>query len=231
MPYLKALENFHRFLSPKSYLEIGTASGSSLELSACSSIAIDPNFRMAVPFLGSKASCLLFQITSDDFFAQYDPKLLLKRPVDLAFLDGMHLFEFLLRDFINTERHCRHNSVVAIHDCVPVDTWMADRTYTPEHYEKSAFKNWWTGDVWKIVPLLREYRPDLRIDIYDCPPTGLVVITGLDSSSTTLSEKYFEIVRKGHEMRLDLDRLHETSDIQSSSRLGTFEEMTTLYWL
>jgi len=40
--------------------------------------------------VGRKPCCLLFQSTSDALFAQHDPLRLLQRPVDLAFLDGMH---------------------------------------------------------------------------------------------------------------------------------------------
>ena len=45
-------------------------------------------------------------MTSDDFFASHDlAQVLGGRPVDLAYIDGMHQFEFALRDFMNLERY------------------------------------------------------------------------------------------------------------------------------
>lgn len=66
----------------------------------------------------------LFEETNDDFFAAHDLKRLFGRPVDFAFLDGMHEFPFLLRDFINTERNCRAGSIIVLHDCLPGDAHM-----------------------------------------------------------------------------------------------------------
>src|SRR5256885_12302956 len=46
-------------------------------------------------------------------FAEHDlSKELGGRPVDLAFIDGMHLFEFALRDFVNLERYCAPGSTI-----------------------------------------------------------------------------------------------------------------------
>ena len=106
--YGEVMENFHRWLEPASYLEIGTLEGYTLGLARCASIAIDPVFQISHPAcIRNKPECHLFQTTSDEFFARQDPTMVLGRPVALAFLDGMHLCEFLLRDFINTEKHCR----------------------------------------------------------------------------------------------------------------------------
>jgi hypothetical protein len=33
---------------------------------------------------------------------------------------------------------------------------------------------------------LQEFRPDLKIVLLDCPPTGLVMCAGLDNRSTKL---------------------------------------------
>jgi len=38
--------------------------------------------------------------------------------------------------------------------------------------------DFWTGDVWKIVPALIKFRPDLRVFTIACPPTGLTVVCG-----------------------------------------------------
>jgi hypothetical protein len=51
----------------------------------------------------------------------------------------------------------------------------------------------WCGDVWKIIPCLREQRPDLNIAAIDIEPAGMGIITGLDPSSTVLRDRYNEI--------------------------------------
>jgi hypothetical protein len=137
----------------------------------------------------------MFQMQSDTFFEMYDPVAVLGGPIDLAFLDGMHLFEYLLRDFIHTERACHAGSMVVLHDCVPIDPFMATRDSEDKAIRnKSRQPLWWTGDVWKVVAILQHYRPDLVITLFDAPPTGLVVVTHLDRANRTLSEQYNAIL-------------------------------------
>jgi len=108
----------------------------------------------------------------------------------------MHLFEFLLRDFIGTEAQTAPGAVIAMHDCVPRNFIMTDRDW-----DKSKTKAW-SGDVWKLLPILAEYRPELEITVWDCPPTGLVTVTGLDPANRVLSEAYDEIWEKYQAMSL-----------------------------
>lgn len=187
LPYLDFLSALHAALAPGWYLEIGTQKGRSLERARCRSIAIDPAFRIATDVAGALPELHLFQQTSDDFFAGGFLERNAIR-LDLAFLDGMHLFEYLLRDFINCERHAAPGAVFAIHDCMPWNAAMAERD------RDRALGNEWTGDVWKLLPILGAFRPDLSITVADCPPTGLVVIGNLDSASTALADGYAAIV-------------------------------------
>jgi hypothetical protein len=99
--------------------------------------------------------------------------------VDLAFVDGLHLFEQALRDFLHVERHAGPRSVVLFHDCLPLTAATASR-------QRST--GFWTGDVWKIAPILRELRPDLEIVLVPAYPTGLLVVTRLDPRSRVLEE-------------------------------------------
>jgi hypothetical protein len=187
LPYLDFLTALHNGLSPEWYLEIGTQKGRSLECARCRSIAIDPEFRIKTAVPGPLPELHLFQQTSDDFFASG----FLRRNgirLDLAFLDGMHLFEYLLRDFINAERHAAAGAVFAVHDCVPWCVNMAERDRNLTEGRP------WTGDVWKLLPILGAFRPDLTVVVADCTPTGLVLVTGLDSASSALADAYEAIV-------------------------------------
>ena len=74
--YVPFLQNFHYVMKPKTYFEIGTETGTTLSLASCPSIAVDPRFRITTDVIRSKPTCLLFQQTSDDFFAAHDPAAL-----------------------------------------------------------------------------------------------------------------------------------------------------------
>lgn len=194
--YLEVLKNVHANLRPRTYLEIGTWQGASLRLAQCASLAIDTDFQLEAGVIGSKPLCVLQQTTSDSFFARSDPVKFLGQEVDFAFLDALHVFEFVLRDFIHTERFCARASVIALHDICPLDMFMTRPSYLPDHLEPTKYTNYWTGDVWKMIPVLREYRPHLRLDCLDAKPTGLAMCSQLDPSDQTLSDKYSEIVER-----------------------------------
>jgi hypothetical protein len=98
---LKLLRRLHALRRPRHYLEIGTAAGKTLALAHCASIAIDSRLRLARDIRVDKPACHLFEMTSDAFFAVHNPTALSGRAIDLAFIDGMHHFEFALRDFMN----------------------------------------------------------------------------------------------------------------------------------
>jgi predicted O-methyltransferase YrrM len=62
----------------------------------------------------------LVRSTSDEYFSRPDPLALTGgQPFDLAFIDGLHLLEFALRDFINTERFSTPTSVIVFDDVLP----------------------------------------------------------------------------------------------------------------
>ncbi len=194
--YLSFLAEMHDRLLPAWYLEVGTRHGDSLCKSRTHSIAIDPAFTLMHDVIQNKPSVLMYQQTSDDFYAS-DAMKNLGHKVDLAFLDGMHLFEFLLRDFYNTEKYMSKDGRIVLHDCMPWNNVMALRDW--DQTQTSA----WTGDVWKLVPILQKYRPDLTIDAYDCKPTGLVVISDLDPKSTVLKDNYDVIINEWMDVTLE----------------------------
>jgi len=158
MKYLSALDLLHNGLRPRSYVEIGCRKGVSLARARCPSLAIDPDFEITAPLT---APTRLFRETSDVFFAKRDLTALLGGPVDLAFVDGMHRAEFVLRDILNLERHCTLHSVIVVDDVLPEDI-----AWTTRERQTQA----WTGDVYKVIPFLRDHRPDLQIHLV----TGIV---------------------------------------------------------
>jgi hypothetical protein len=236
-PYLDVLARLHAVLRPRSYLEIGVETGATLALARCAAIGIDPAFRFGdielVRQITAKPSLMLYQMPSDAFFADHDPTALLGRPIEMAFLDGMHRCEYLLRDFINTERHCRRNAVVALHDCVPLELPMADRMSGAESVDPRR-RFMWTGDVWRTTLLLRRVRPDLQITVLDSAPTGLVLITNLDPASTKLCDGYAGFVQQmmGWSLEsLTLPGFYQEIDLEPTHNLQSEEDITARFWL
>ena len=182
--YLDLLEQIHRRLLPRTYLEIGVNEGDSLRLAlpGTRAVGIDPEPRHEDP-----GDAAVFALTSDDFFARHDLDVVLQgAPLDLVFIDGMHLFEFVLRDLINVGRHAVPTTTVLLHDCYPISAETATR-------ERSTFL--WTGDVWKIILCLKEYCPDVDVWVVDAPPAGLGIVRGLGpQASARLQSRYDEIV-------------------------------------
>jgi hypothetical protein len=169
------------------YMEIGCRTGDIFSRARGKTIAVDPYFLATRNVIGNKPALHVFQTTSDDFFASG----FLKQntiAISVSFLDGMHLFEYLLRDFINAERHSHPNGVIAMHDCCPRNSEMTTRDLD------NLPARSWTGDVWKLLPILQQYRPDLKITVLDCEFTGLVLVSGLDPASDVLAKNYDAIV-------------------------------------
>lgn len=217
--YTSVLGKIHERTLPKAYFEIGTLHGDTLKLSRTRSVAVDPKFRLRdVSF--DPARVTLREMTSDDYFAQHDPAGDLGGAIDFAFLDGMHEFPFLLRDFINAEKACARDAIVAMHDCIPRDVHMTRLERHLGVVRPTNHPGYWTGDVWKMIPVLRKYRPDLEIRCLDAQPTGLTVVRKLDPASTVLSAAYDEIIRDWEQVTLDhygVDKLFEVTRIESAA--------------
>ena len=183
--YFQVLARIHRHLRPRSYLEIGVSRGDSLEcvLPGTQVIGIDPQPRLART---PPANVRIYAETSDDFFARYSARAELGgQPVELAFIDGMHHFEYALRDFINVERECSSSSVILIHDCYPLDERTARREQTT---------GFWSGDIWRLLLLLRTERADLTVRTIATRPTGLGLILNPNPASSVLSDRLDELI-------------------------------------
>ena len=184
--YLFALDEVHRTIRPEVYLEIGVNRGHSFRGSVGSDLAVgvDPDLSELDRAAFQKAR--LFEISSDAFFEKEASGVFGERRVNFAFIDGMHRFDFALRDFINTERHMAPDGLIAIHDVIPIHRSGAGENSNAKH---------WTGDVWKLADTLKHFRPDLRLRIVPVAPTGLLLVSGLDPSGGRFSQIGSEVRR------------------------------------
>lgn len=170
------MEALHRLVQPRGYVEIGVQQGGSLQFAKCSAVGIDPA-PMVVAALHPGVT--VHVATSDVYFehTQWD----LPTRIDLAFIDGMHLAEFAIRDFINIERVGHSQTIVVFDDVLPYNAAIATRVQSPGD---------WTGDVWKVSEVLKRWRPDLQQILVDTKPTGSLIVYGLNPADDILRRHY-----------------------------------------
>ena len=88
--------------------------------------------------------------TSDEFFKANNKKF------DLVFIDGLHTYEQVKKDIINSLDCLKENGVVLVHDCMPD---CMSKQAVPR------YRMTWNGDVWKAIVDLRHYGD---LNIYTC---------------------------------------------------------------
>jgi predicted O-methyltransferase YrrM len=188
------LQWFHAKVKPANYLEIGVETGESLQYAKAPTrcVGVDPGVALSYTL---QTWAKLYKQASDDFFRQHDARQVFgSGDIDLAFIDGMHTFDQALRDFINTERYSAPGSVILFHDILPVVPATASR-----EQETTV----WIGDTWKVLLLLKKYRPDLKIFTIPTQPSGLAVVVNLAPENRVLTTQLDEIVRDGFSMKLE----------------------------
>jgi Glycosyl transferase family 2 len=181
--YLEILDRLHCELEPRHYLEIGVRHGASLALARGPATGVDP-----APALDRHLPLTthVIPLTSDEFFASHTAGFV----PDLCFIDGMHLFEYALRDFMNFERCAAPGAIAVIDDIFPSH---------PAQAERERRTRAWTGDIWRLGEVLQRYRPDLFLLPLDVAPAGLLLVAGLDPVNRALWGAYERILREAGE--------------------------------
>ena len=88
--------------------------------------------------------------TSDEFFKVNNKKF------DLVFIDGLHTYEQVKKDIINSLDCLKENGVVLVHDCMPD---CMSKQAVPR------YRMTWNGNVWKAIVDLRH---NSNLNIYTC---------------------------------------------------------------
>lgn len=154
----------------KTYLEIGVRRGKVFFKVAClNKVAVDPEYSFGWKekikrSLSTLRGRKFYDLTSDDFFDQYADKLFSENKVDIVLVDGMHEFEFALRDILNSLKYLSDHGVIIVHDCNPLSK---EATCSFKEYEQRGFTGTWNGDVWKSIYYLQENRKDLEVFVAD----------------------------------------------------------------
>jgi hypothetical protein len=204
--YYQVLRLIHRILRAANYVEIGVHKGISLvqaQMGTPCIIGVDPEPsiepQVQQEIERKLPATTIYELTSDEFFERYDLNELLGGPVALAFIDGLHLFEQVLRDFVNLEGYSSAGTVFLLHDCLPLDGVTASRERTTYFH---------SGDVWKAALALRRRRPELEMVTVRTAPTGLCLVRGLDSTDQQLQEEFPEIVATYRDLDFDYYLAH-----------------------
>jgi predicted O-methyltransferase YrrM len=182
--YRDVLGFIHYSLRPRTYVEVGVETGATLRLAQYSStvIGVDPDLS-ALQQDETIGRARLFPYTSDEFFDRQTAQSALNgEPLDFAFIDGMHQFEYALRDFCNLESWANSKTIIAVHDVLPILPMVATRE------RRTKF---WVGDTWKVLWTLLSHRPDLEIRVIPTAPSGLLIVRGF-RRGRALTDKQLE---------------------------------------
>lgn len=119
--------------SLKTYLEIGVQGKVNFrQIVANRKVCVDPDPKAEADYI----------MTSDDFFAQN------KSQFDLVFIDGLHHYEQVKRDFENALKIISDNGFIVFHD-----TYPAEEIHTRVPRETQL----WNGDVYRLACELQTY--------------------------------------------------------------------------
>ena len=110
--------------------------------------------------------------TSDYFFKEN------KSNFDIVFIDGLHTYEQVKKDILNSVNCLLDEGIILVHDCMP------------DSLGKQAvprYKMQWNGDVWKAIVDLRQQE---NLEIYTCEiDQGIGVISKKKNTSILKLDK------------------------------------------
>jgi len=115
----------------QAYLEIGCDDDKIFNSINIKKIGVDP-------FSGGN-----FRGTSDEFFLQN------KNKFDCIFIDGLHIYEQVKKDILNSIDCLNANGIIILHDCLP-------QTISAQAVPR--YRYLWNGDVWKAVVEARTWN-------------------------------------------------------------------------
>ena len=147
----------------KSYLELGTATGSCFEqINIKKKVCVD---------IDKKYKGLNYHMSCDEFFIQN------KDTFDIIFIDANHEDEYVWRDIQNSLQILNWNGVIVCHDCNPAKeehTFINDKIYN--------------GTVYKSIARLRLINPFVYINTVDADyGVGVIVKTNNKQQLPTFS--------------------------------------------
>lgn len=162
------VQNIINLKNYESYLEIGTFKDDLFNFVSCKKkIGVDPTSGGNV------------RKTSDEFFFENKDKF------DFIFIDGLHHYEQVKKDIINSLAVLNSGGIIMLHDCMP-------RNYYYQAVPRSQLN--WNGDTWRAF---LEFRAKDDVDSYCCyADEGLgVILKKKNSNKLKLNIKNFKEIK------------------------------------
>ena len=154
---------FSSSIFQRSYLEIGVRKGKTFEkVQAFRRVGIEPapQFSIRMP----PGSVLLAGYSDECLGILADEGI----EFDVVFIDGLHEFEQVTRDFFASLHLLKKSGVIVLDDVWPRDSMSATPTLT-EHISRTQAGEiklpGWHGDVWKLVALISSQFASLTVEI------------------------------------------------------------------
>jgi len=167
----------------KKYLEIGVAEGRCFDKVQCPvKVGIDPEVN------GSN----VYKMTSDEFFCQNE------REFDIIFIDGLHLWEQVYTDIIDSLTILSKNGTIICHDMNP---------QREERQRREKITECWNGDCWKAWVYLRDVRDDLDMRVYNIDQGCGVIRRGEQKLLTRSYPLEYEYLDKNRDEWLNLVKI------------------------
>ena len=167
----------------KKYLEIGVGNCENYNLIECEyKTNVDPCFDN---YDNQSVMQVVNKMTSDDFFKTNEEKF------DIIFIDGLHVYEQVYQDIINSLQALNEGGSIVCHDMLPPTQWHQRPVDEYKGHEE------WNGDCWKAVARLRMESNDLSIYTVDCDWGVSVISKGINrkfpgSIEKDLNYSFFE---------------------------------------
>lgn len=155
-PHYEIIEHLARWIKPINYLEIGVRYGTTYNLvknHAKNCFLVDVDFLD----LDYSDNTIKFEMTSDSFFECFDESI----KFCLAFIDGDHSKEQVLKDFINVKDRVIDDGFVILHDTYPCDSRMENPGFSGDAWKTALHIKQNFIEDWEIITL--PFNPGLTI--------------------------------------------------------------------
>ena len=129
----------------------------------------------------------VYPVTSDYFF--HSPYMVKELHPDIILISGFHRFEQVLRDVIFAEKLCSNKSIIMVENTAPASQDDIDRA------DITAVAHQ-TGDVFKIIPIFKKYRPEMKVSTLIDVDKGITIFENLDESNHTLQYELVQAVEE-----------------------------------
>jgi glycosyltransferase involved in cell wall biosynthesis len=199
LPYNTLYDERHKIInkytnSNSNYLEIGIEYGYTFNKTHfLNKTGVDPD-----PKFEASNGQIIFKLTSDDYFDTLNKNVTINN-TDIIFIDGMHHYENVVKDFNNSLKILSQNGTIFIDDCIPLNYNEQLKIPRKHYYDNGILKygEEWTGDVWKVMyHLLLHYNDKFKYQYFhNTNYRGVIMIKILEpfeiSNELTINYDYF----------------------------------------